>query len=74
MAVSCGSRRTCPSSRSQRPNDALPAGGRVARAGAGRVGLILGLTALFTIVILVVFGGTLAEVLDAIGDAIDAAG
>jgi len=35
--------------------------------GLVEYGLILGLTALFTIVILVVFGGTLAEVLDAIG-------
>ena len=51
---------------------AAPAGWR----GQGLVeyGLILALTAVFTIVILVVFGGTLAEVLDAIGDAIDAAG
>ena len=42
--------------------------------GLVEYGLILGLTALFTVVILVVFGGTLADVLDAIGDAIDAAG
>ena len=51
---------------------AVPAG----RSGQGLVeyGLILALTALFTVLILVVFGGTLAEVLDAIGDAIDAAG
>ena len=50
----------------------VPAGWR----GQGLVeyGLILALTTLFTVVILVVFGGTLAEVLDAIGDAIDAAG
>ena len=37
--------------------------------GLVEYGLILGLTALFTVVILVVFGGTLADVLDAIGDA-----
>ena len=51
---------------------AVPAGWR----GQGLVeyGLILALTALFTVLILFVFGGTLAEVLDAIGDAIDAAG
>ena len=50
---------------------ALPASWR----GQGLVeyGLILALTALFTVVILVVFGGPLAEVLDAIGDAIEAA-
>ena len=50
---------------------AVPAGWH----GQGLVeyGLILALTALFTVLILVVFGGTLAEVLDAIGDAIDAA-
>ena len=42
--------------------------------GLVEYGLILALTALFTVLILVVFGGTLAEVLDAIGDAIDAAG
>ena len=41
--------------------------------GIVEYGLILGLTALLTVVILLVFGGTLAEVLDAIGDAIDAA-
>jgi Flp pilus assembly pilin Flp len=48
----------------------------VAWRGQGLVeyGLILALTALFTVLILFVFGGTLAEVLDAIGDAIDAAG
>ena len=42
--------------------------------GLVEYGLILALTAMFTVVILVVFGGTLAEVLDAIGDAIEAAG
>ena len=42
--------------------------------GLVEYGLILALTALFTVLILVVFGGTLAEVLDAIGDAIEAAG
>ena len=45
------------------------------RAGQGLVeyGLILGLTALFTVLILVVFGGTLSDLLIAIGNAIDAA-
>lgn len=40
--------------------------------GLVEYGLILVLTALLTVVILVFFGGTLAEILDAIGDAIDA--
>ena len=45
------------------------------RAGQGLVeyGLILGLTAVLTLLILVVFGGTLADVLLAIAVAIDAA-
>ena len=44
-------------------------------AGQGLVeyGLILALTSVLTVIILVVFGGTLADVLEAIGDAIDAA-
>jgi Flp pilus assembly pilin Flp len=42
--------------------------------GLVEYGLILGLTALLTVVILAFFGGTLADVLDAIGDAIDASG
>jgi Flp pilus assembly pilin Flp len=41
--------------------------------GLVEYGLILALTALFTALILFVFGGTLAEVLQLIGDAIDAA-
>jgi Flp pilus assembly pilin Flp len=36
-------------------------------------GLILALTSVLTLLILVVFGGTLADILDLIGDAIDAA-
>ena len=36
-------------------------------------GLILALTALFTVLILVVFGGTLSDLLIAIGNAIDSA-
>jgi Flp pilus assembly pilin Flp len=54
----------------------LPWPAAAAWRGQGLVeyGLILGLTALLTVVILVFFGGTLADVLDAIGDAIDAAG
>jgi Flp pilus assembly pilin Flp len=45
------------------------------RAGQGLVeyGLILGLTSAFTALILGVFGGTLADVLGLIGNAIDAA-
>ena len=45
------------------------------QAGQGLVeyGLILTLTVLFTVVILVVFGGTLSDLIIAIGNAIDAA-
>ena len=45
------------------------------RRGQGLVeyGLILALTSVLTLLILVVFGGTLADILDLIGDAIDAA-
>jgi Flp pilus assembly pilin Flp len=44
-------------------------------AGQGLVeyGLILALTVVFTVVILGVFGGTVADVLATIGEAIDAA-
>ena len=47
-----------------------------ARAGQGLVeyGLILALTTIFTVIILGLFGGTVADVLAAIGAAIDAAG
>ena len=41
--------------------------------GIVEYGLILALTALFTVLILVVFGGTLADFLDFVGDAIDSA-
>jgi Flp pilus assembly pilin Flp len=41
--------------------------------GLVEYGLILGLSALLTALILLVFGGTLAEVLRIIGEAIDAA-
>ena len=41
--------------------------------GLVEYGLILALTALFTLIILVVFGGVLSDILAAIGDAIDAA-
>ena len=44
-----------------------------AAQGLVEYGLILALTSLLTVIILVVFGGTLAGVLEAIGDAIDAA-
>ena len=53
------------------------AGGATAhhQTGQGIVeyGLILGLSAVVTIVVLVFLGGTLADVLDVIGRAIDAA-
>jgi Flp pilus assembly pilin Flp len=41
--------------------------------GLVEYGLILALTAVFTLLILGVFGGTLADVLGIIGNAIDAA-
>ena len=41
--------------------------------GVVEYGLILALTALWTILILGVFGGTVADILSAIADAIDAA-
>ncbi len=41
--------------------------------GLVEYGLILALTSLLTVVILVFFGGTLADILDAIGDAIESA-
>ena len=49
--------------------------GRRGRVGQGLVeyGLILALTSMFTALILGVFGGTLADVLSLIGNAIDAA-
>ncbi len=53
----------------------LSSRGRLASSGQGIVeyGLILALTAALTTLILGVFGGTLADVLTAIGGAIDAA-
>jgi Flp pilus assembly pilin Flp len=49
--------------------------GRAGRRGQGLVeyGLILVLTSVFTAIILGVFGGTLADILGLIGNAIDAA-
>ncbi len=41
--------------------------------GLVEYGLILALTGLFTLLILGVFGGTVADILGAIGNAIDAA-
>jgi Flp pilus assembly pilin Flp len=41
--------------------------------GVVEYGLILSLSAALAIILLVVFGGTLSAVLDAVGDAIDAA-
>ena len=49
---------------------------RLADAGGQGVveyGLILSLSALFAVVVLVFFGGTLSAVLQAVGDAIDSA-
>ena len=48
---------------------------RSGRHGQGIVeyGLIMGLTVALTTLILVVFGGTMAEILAAIGEAIDGA-
>ena len=50
-------------------------GGLDTSRGQGLVeyGLILALTSILTLLILVVFGGTLADILDLIGDAIDSA-
>jgi Flp pilus assembly pilin Flp len=61
--------------------DRLIRGGRAALAGCGRrsgqgiveYGLILSLSAALAVVLLVFFGGTLSAVLNAVGDAIDAA-
>ena len=46
---------------------------RIRGQGLVEYGLILALTAVLTLLILVVFGGTLADFLVAIGGAIDAA-
>jgi Flp pilus assembly pilin Flp len=53
----------------------VPAGARIGALGQGLVeyGLILALTSLFTVVILGVFGGQVADILGFIGAAIDAA-
>ena len=48
--------------------------GRSSGQGLVEYGLILALTSLFTVLILGVFGGTLADILAAIAGAIDAAG
>ena len=66
-----------------RAGGAAAAVARVARAGRARIagggqgvveyGLILSLSAMLAVVLLFVFGGTLSAVLDAVGDAIDAA-
>ena len=65
-----------PASRPERPSPLV----RLARAiassrgqGVVEYGLILSLSAGLAILLLVVFGGTLSAVLDAVGDAIDAA-
>ena len=54
----------------------LAARARLAGAGGQGIveyGLILSLSALFAVVVLVFFGGTLSAVLQAVGDAIDSA-
>ena len=55
--------------RPPRDDDVRPSRGQ----GVVEYGLILALTALFTILILGVFGGTVADILSAIANAIDAA-
>ena len=47
--------------------------GLVRGQGVVEYGLILALSGLLAVVVLVVFGGTLSGVLEAVGDAIDAA-
>jgi Flp pilus assembly pilin Flp len=51
----------------------LPAPWPARGQGVVEYGLILALTAVFTVLILVVLGGALADVLAAIGNAIDTA-
>jgi Flp pilus assembly pilin Flp len=58
-------------SRPNRPD--RRAGGASVGQGIVEYGLILSLSALLAIVLLVFFGGTLSAVLQAVGDAIDAA-
>jgi Flp pilus assembly pilin Flp len=62
MAARSGSSPMC-----HRPVDRLPARGQ----GIVEYGLILGLSAVFAVIVLVVFGGPLADILAALGDAID---
>ncbi len=50
-----------------RPIDRLRARGQ----GIVEYGLILGLSAVLAVIVLVVFGGPLADILAALGDAID---
>jgi Flp pilus assembly pilin Flp len=59
-----------------RPTEALrrlPGATRDAGQGIVEYGLILSGSALFALVVLVFFGGTLSAVLQAVGNAIDAA-
>ncbi len=51
----------------------MPRVGSLEAQGLVEYGLILALTAVFTLLILGVFGGTLADILGIIGNAIDAA-
>lgn len=50
-----------------------PTGRRQAGQGVVEYGLILSLSAALAVVLLVFFGGTMSAVLQAVGDAIDAA-
>jgi Flp pilus assembly pilin Flp len=69
--------------RTSRPDRTIPAirairavlAGRAARLGQGVVeyGLILSLSTALAVILLVFFGGTVSAVLNAVGDAIDAA-
>jgi len=52
---------------------ALAACGRRSGQGIVEYGLILSLSAALAVILLVFFGGTLSAVLNAVGDAIDAA-
>jgi Flp pilus assembly pilin Flp len=59
--------RSALSPMSHRPVDRV----RLRGQGIVEYGLILGLSAVFAVIVLVVFGGPLADILAALGDAID---
>ena len=64
---------TRPMPRRRRPDELAARAFRSRGQGIVEYGLILSLSALLAVVILVFFGGTLSAVLQAVGDAIDAA-